>query len=304
MVLSPEEDTLWVHCSGTNDLVEVRLMVSASADSGEDESGVQARLRLLPDPLGPGGATGRKLFHNSTDFAMSGGLACAGCHPEGRDDGHVWHEATFTTEDGDTTNFVGHAANIPKEAHAQGYARRTPMLAGRVAAPGPYGWHAESPSIVARELQGFGLHRWGVVPTTRRAEQEKRARALFDFLRRGLVPPARVARSLTPKEKVGEELFSSKALGCADCHPPTRGYTTRQAYPLPLLPLAAGFDEDPNGRYKIPGLTFLAGRAPYFHDGSAASLEELIANNGSRMGNTAQLTDAERAALVAFLKTL
>ncbi len=304
MVLSPDENTLWVHCVGTNDLAEVALRPSARIDDAGQVPGVSARLKLAEDPLGPGGATGRKLFYGSTDFAMSGGLGCAGCHPEGRDDGHVWHEASFTTEDGDTTNFVGHAANIPKEAHAKGYARRTPMLAGRVYANGPYGWHAESPTIVARELQGFGLHRWGAVPQTPRAELETRARAVFDFLRRGLVPPPRAELPLTAEQRRGQELFLSKQVGCAECHDPKTGYSTRKAYPLPLLPLADGFDEDPDGRYKIPGLTYLAGRAPYFHDGSAVSIAEIIDKNGTRMGNTANLSPEDRAALVAFLSTL
>ncbi len=303
MVLSPDENTLWAHCVGTNDLAEVALRPSARSEEA-DPTGVSARLKLADDPLGPGGATGRKLFYASSDFPTSGGLGCAGCHPEGRDDGHVWHEASFTTEDGDTTNFVGHAANIPKEAHAKGYARRTPMLAGRLYAKGPYGWHAESPTIVERELQGFGLHRWGAVPQTPRAELETRARALFDFLRRGLVPPPRTDEPLTAEQRRGQALFLSKQVGCAECHDPKTGYTTQKAYPLPLLPLADGFDEDPNSRYKIPGLAFLAGRAPYFHDGSAASITEIIEQNGTRMGNTANLSPEDRAALVAFLRTL
>jgi cytochrome c peroxidase len=48
----------------------------------------------------------------------------------------------------------------------------------------------------------------------------------------------------------------------------------------------------------------LAARAPYFHDGSAASLQVLIEQNANRMGKTAQLTPVERAELVAFLRSL
>jgi cytochrome c peroxidase len=320
MVLSEDEAVLWVYCGATNDLAEVRLLPAHSDVSAADRQpptlapiptqpppstvGVSARLLLVEDPLGPGGATGRKLFYNATDFATSGGLGCAGCHPEGRDDGHVWHEASFTNEDGDTVNFVGSVHNIPKEAHTKGYARRTPMLAGRVNAAGPYGWHAESPTIEERETKGFSLHRWGAVPETPKPEQDKRARALFDYLRRGLVPPPRLDGALSAQEARGQELFLSKDVGCVECHDPKTGYTTRKAYPLPLRPLASGFDEDPDARYKIPGLQFLAGRAPYFHDGSAASLEELVESNGTRMGNTASLSADDRAALVAFLKTL
>lgn len=345
LVLSHDESRLWVYCAATNDIAEVLLSApdgasgsppaapttpaasatagsaapastptqnpnGASTDSpGETPSapafGVVARLHLLDDPLGPGGSTGRKLFYSAIDFPTSGGLACAGCHPEGRDDGHVWHEATFTTEDGTKTNFVGHAANIPVEAHTQGYARRTPMLAGRVNAPGPYGWHGESANINARVLVGFGLHRWGAEPETPPAERNKRAAVLLEYVRRGLVPPARDAVPLTAQEQRGKELFENPNIGCAICHPPKSGFTTRRPYRLtPPLPLVTGFDEDPESRYKIPDLRFLKQRAPYFHDGSAPSLKHLLENNDYRMGNTATLSAEDRGALQAYLETL
>ncbi len=325
-MLSSDETRAWAYCVGTNDVVEVALATptstvpvptseapsaaaSASDTSTTDapapsQTGVVAIRHLKDDPLGPGGATGRKLFYSATDFPTSGGLACAGCHPEGRDDGHTWHEATFTTEDGTQTNFVGHRDNIPKEAHTQGYARRTPVLAGRVFAPGPYGWHGESPTVHARVLAGFGLHRWGAQPEGPAPEHLKRARALYDFLLRGLTPPPERRTPLSVLEQRGKQLFESSRVGCAACHPPQSGFTTRRPYRLLPLPLAAGFDEDPDSRYKIPDLKYLAKRAPYFHDGSALTLEQLIDENNYRMGNTAQLSPEEREALVAYLKTL
>lgn len=296
-----DDRTLYVYCRSTNDVLEVALRQPSDLAGTSTER--RNRLALAPDPLGPGGATGRKVFYNSTDHATSGGLACAGCHPEGRDDGHVWHEATFVTEDGDATIFVGSAGNVPTEAHTQGFPRRTPMLAGRVLAEGPYGWHAESPTIFDRETRGFGLHRWGAVPDRAPADVATRATALGDFLRRGLVPPT-LPTSLSEEAKRGQDLFLSKAVGCAECHTPDTGYTTRQAYPLPPLPVRAGFDEEPDQKFKIPSLRYLDGRAPYFHDGSATSLPALLEQNGNRMGKTAQLSATERADLLAFLRSL
>ncbi len=306
LALSEDQNTVWVQCAGTNDIAEVSLLVADTPQTQQAKAtpDVAARLAFAEDPLGSGGATGRKLFLNATDFPTSGGLGCAGCHPEGRDDGHVWHEASFVTEDGNTTNFVGGSENIPTGAHTKGYARRTPMLAGRVHADGPYGWHGESKNIVERELAGFGLHRWGGQPSVPKEENQTRARALFDFLRRGLVPPAEVSASLTDEQARGRELFVSKEVGCAECHPPDKGYTTRKLFPLPLTELAPGFDRDPNPAFKIPGLTFLKGRAPYFHDGSAKTIAQLIENNGNRMGRTASLSVADKRALIAFLETL
>ena len=56
------------------------------------------------------------------------------------------------------------------------------------------------------------------------------------------------------------------------------------------------------GRIKGPILRGLAARAPYFHNGAAATLTEVVEfyNQRFQMG----LTDQEKADLVAFLKSL
>ncbi len=65
--------------------------------------------------------------------------------------------------------------------------------------------------------------------------------------------------------------------------------------------LISGKCSDVN-RIKGPILRGLAARAPYFHNGAAASLDEVVNfyNDRFQMG----LTDAERAELVAFLSSL
>lgn len=56
------------------------------------------------------------------------------------------------------------------------------------------------------------------------------------------------------------------------------------------------------GRFKTPTLRGLAARAPYFHNGIAATLEEVIRHYEMRLGFI--FTDAERADLAAFLRAL
>ncbi|MGN6391943.1 MAG: hypothetical protein ACTHM9_06825, partial [Gemmatimonadales bacterium] len=56
------------------------------------------------------------------------------------------------------------------------------------------------------------------------------------------------------------------------------------------------------GRLKGPVLRGLAARAPYFHNGAAASLDEVVEFYNQRF--QMKLTDQERADLVAFLRTL
>jgi hypothetical protein len=308
LALSADESTAWVYCRSTSDLIEIRLDPLTPPPSAADAKKPRPRLELAKDLLGDPDARGRRMFYDATDRITSGGVSCAGCHPEGRDDGHVWHETKFAgvrlTE---ATNFLGDADEAPREQTARaGYARQTPMLAGRLAAPGPYGWHAESADLQARLMAGFRLHRWGPLDLSYGdSELLGRAQYLQPFLRHGLVPPPRDVHPERPDEARGKEIFLSKEAQCVKCHVPATEYTDRTAYPFsPRVAAPSGFEEEKDGKYKTPSLVSVGGTAPYFHDGRASSLEVLIEQNGDRMGHTSQLSPEDRAALVAFLRTL
>ncbi|MBK8259487.1 MAG: hypothetical protein IPK82_43375 [Polyangiaceae bacterium] len=301
IALSADENTAFVACRSTNDVVALDL-----TPAEPEELVVKDRVGFVhyaDDTLSPDAAKGRRLFYNATDPVVSGGLGCAGCHPEGRDDGHVWHEASFDTIDGVNTNFVGTYENIPDLARKKGFPRRTPMLAGMLKAKGPYGWHGESETLPARLIGGFGLHRWGAVPKDP-GTRVGRAHLITEFVRSGLVPPPREERDLTEQEKRGQAIFVSEEARCAKCHVPETDFTDRTAYPLKQVGQVSGFDDEPKLEFKTPSLRFVVGRAPYFHDGRASSLEKLVELNGDRMGKTSHLSAEDREALVAYLRTL
>ena len=67
------------------------------------------------------------------------------------------------------------------------------------------------------------------------------------------------------------------------------------------------------GEFKVPGLRGLEATAPYFHDGSAPSIEDVVRHyseldetrlhaDGVRLLQALKLTPAQAADLVAFLK--
>jgi len=229
---------------------------------------------------------------------VSGGLGCAGCHPEGRDDGHVHQEIDHPSG----SSLAGGPIRMDGKVYT-GFPRQTPMLAGRVAAEGPYGWHGQSKTLEARLLMGFGLHRWSGWKSGGWGDDT--AHAVATFLREGLVPPPRPARPLTAQEERGQAIFLSEKAGCAGCHVPATGYTDRNAVELGRFPEKTGVNNDEEDRlFKTPSLFFVGGTAPYYHDGHAATLEELIDKNHDRMGHTDHLSTKDRAALIAFLRTL
>jgi mono/diheme cytochrome c family protein len=194
----------------------------------------------------------------------------------------------------------------------RGYPRQTPMLAGRVSARGPYGWKGRSPDLPSRIMRGASLHRWKGSELWNDVGPTDRANALAAFLREGLVPPPREARPLTAQEQRGRAIFEDSKTRCATCHVPATEYTDRAPMPYEAAPpsftkagpVDDGFREEKDRMFKTPSLSFVGGTAPYLHDGSAATLEELIEKNRDRMGRTSHLSQDDRAALVAFLRTL
>jgi mono/diheme cytochrome c family protein len=108
----------------------------------------------------------------------------------------------------------------------------------------------------------------------------------------------------------GEKLFNGVA-GCGVCHvPPT--YTDVDNGPDPAVPLLhdpaeTGMEtvyaaRSATGAYRTTPLRALWQHAPYFHDGSAPTLEAVVDHYVQFFGLT--LTEEEQADLVQFLKSL
>jgi hypothetical protein len=93
----------------------------------------------------------------------------------------------------------------------------------------------------------------------------------------------------------GKALFDSAQLGCRVCHDgPT--YSDNQSHKL-----SGTLTES-----DTPSLLGLHASAPYYHDGSAPTLESLLRDRAGvhGMADTSKLTDAQVADLTAFLETL
>lgn len=127
--------------------------------------------------------------------------------------------------------------------------------------------------------------------------------------------------ALTELERRGLEIFRGKG-NCTDCHLGPNltdekfrntGIAWKDGELADLGRFRFTKRENDRGSFKTPTLRNVAGRAPYMHDGSLATLSE-VADYYNRGGNRnpwldrellpLRLTDAEKEALVAFLQTL
>jgi len=105
------------------------------------------------------------------------------------------------------------------------------------------------------------------------------------------------AGAITAEEFSGYQLF--KSLGCISCHQGVNvGGNLFQRHGI-FHPLGSPEPE----LVRVPSLRNVATTAPYFHDGSAATLSEAVRAMGLAQLDRV-LTDDQVAAIIAFLKTL
>lgn len=202
-----------------------------------------------------------------------------------RDTGHaVFHAGTPTGlacaschpeggEDGRTWNFIPLGA------------RRTPTMRGATSATAPFHWDGDQ-----RDL----THLLGDVFAGRMGAGElnpAQRHALSHWID-GLPTLHTHATADADTLARGRAVFEGPA-GCADCHSGA------------ALTNNDTVDVGTGGRFQVPQLHGLAARAPYLHDGRAATLDlRLMMNDGDLHGHTSTLTPEQRADLLRYLTSL
>jgi len=106
----------------------------------------------------------------------------------------------------------------------------------------------------------------------------------------------------------GEQVFNG-AGGCASCHIPPTYTDVLAGPPIPFLHAPAEVGQDPEyasrsatGAYRTTPLRALWQHPPYFHDGSAATLLDVV--NHYNTLRSLGLTERQKKDLVEFLKSL
>ncbi len=133
-------------------------------------------------PGAPGVDAGRTVFHKQTGI----GLACASCHPEGREDGLVWDFVEFGK-------------------------RRTQNLAGDILQRAPYHWSGDMSSLPTLMDDVFAVRMAGG------ALSERQKRSLGPWLDRIPAPAPAFVAGIDVIER-GKQLFESPQTGCLSCH--------------------------------------------------------------------------------------
>ncbi|HEX2834780.1 MAG TPA: hypothetical protein VHW00_17335 [Thermoanaerobaculia bacterium] len=267
IALSPDEALAFV----TNALGGTVSVIDTKSDS------VVATIESTAIPLAPVLLRGKILFHSAarTTLSKDRWISCATCHFEGGTDGRTWF---FPDGPRNTQPLFGIAATMPlhwsgdlDELHDVESTIRNIQLGSGLA-------DGESNCTPACNGALTNAHRSADLD------------ALATFLT-SLRPP----RRLLPKSDAatrGEQIFLRA--NCHSCHTPPF-HTDRKKHDVGT---ATSQFEKKGGAFDTPSLRGLFDTAPYFHDGSAATLLDVLERHA------AAVTPAEREDLIAFLMSL
>ena len=207
---------------------------------------------------------GEQLFFDSR-LSLDGWMSCHSCHTLG----HTNNRLNDNLSDG-----------------SFGAPKRVPSLLG-VVDSSPWAWNGSVSTLdeqVSKSVQNT-MH-GQILPED--------VKSLAAFLKTLKLPESSLQQQASKSEvDQGAKLFAE--FECASCHAPP-AFTTPRVYDVKLA------DELGNREFNPPSLRGLFYRSPLLHDGRAKSLPEVFQVH--QHGVTRQLSDAELAALVAYLKTL
>lgn len=249
-------------------------------------------------PLPPALLNGKRLYFSSArpELARASWISCNTCHVEGEVDGRTW-----------ILQYLGEVppGELPR------IRRNTTSLRGMIETY-PLRWAAEwdeaadSEFSIRFEQFGAGLIPGDMHPTLGAPNQGRSydLDCLALYIDSLAIPerPKISQRPLSAAEQRGQEIFYSAQTGCQLCHPwPV--YTDLQGHDVGT---ADGPGEWFGPVIDTPTLRFLFDSAPYLHDGSAATLWEVlvIKNPADEHGVTSHLSAAELSDLIAFLMAL
>ncbi|MCP5094985.1 MAG: PKD domain-containing protein, partial [Chloroflexi bacterium] len=301
LTFSQDGNTLFVHSFLSRSVLayDVSEIVTAGSQTAVQLANTitVATEQFTPDVL-----LGKQIFYNAADNRMNqeGYLACASCHLDDGGDGRIWDRGADGEGFRNTISLIGVGG----------------MEQGRVHFSANFDEIQDFEHDMRQLFGGTGFltdaqfnsnntnHPLGDAKAGLNAELDALATYVASLNQFPLSPYRNSNGTLTADAEAGKLLFAS--LDCATCHSGTHFTdspsgirhdvgtilsTSGQRLTLPLL----GFD--------TPTLRNLWQTAPYLHDGSAPTLDEVLTtrNPDDLHGETAVLTQTERDQLVAYL---
>ncbi len=230
-------------------------------------------ISLGPKPVLTAARRGEYFFH-SAEICFQGWQSCASCHPgDARVDALNW-------------DLLNDGVGNPKNNKSLLLVHRTPPAM----------------SLGVRETAEQAV-RAGIRHILFTVQPPEVGDALDAYLKslRPVPSPHLVGGKLSKAAARGKKLFNDRAVGCAGCHP-AELFTDLQSYDVGT---AGKFD--PSGTaFDTPTLVEAWRTAPYLHDGSAATMRDVLAGRkvSDLHGQTSRLTELQLDDLIEYVLSL
>jgi YVTN family beta-propeller protein len=271
LAFAPDGKTLYV----ANYLADAVQVVNA-------ESGTLTQSIALGGPKEPSLARrGEIVFHDATR-SFNQWYSCNTCHSDGHTNGLDFD----TLNDGRQDLSTAHLRSRKK----------VPTLR-RVALTKPWTWHGWQTRLEDATVESFTKSMQGPRPSAGDVEALVAFLETLDFPRNPYRTPD---GGLTPAAQRGEAVFRSAKAACNTCHGGPE-LTDGKIHVTGL--------EEPDDAYRgynPPSLRGVYDKDPYLHDGRSKTLEEALTgpHEPDSVTGLGSLSDAERADLIAYLKSL
>jgi YVTN family beta-propeller protein len=249
---------------------------------------------------------GKRIFYNADDRRMNRDkyLSCASCHQDGGHDGRVMDFTDRGEGLRNTTTLNGKRGTGQGRVHWSGNFDEIQDFEHDIRnAFGGTGFMTDAQFNTGTRNQPLGNPKSGVS-----TDLDALAAYLGSLATVGPSPYRNPDGSLTAAGVRGQQLFRGSA-GCAACHggPEFTSSSGGQLFDVGTLKASSGkrLGAALTG-LDTPTLKGVWDTAPYLHDGSAATLLDVLttANAAGRHGTTAGLTAAQLSDLVAYLQQI
>ena len=295
IVISPDEKFAYIDERNTGDVAVVAIDRGGAPILSIDGAPIA---RFSTDPMPAQLRFGQHLFYSADSdeypITQNHWVACASCHLEGRSDAVTWK-------------------------FAQG-PRDTPTNAGGMTGTG-FLFRTADRTQVQDYWRTVNVEQGGSFDPTDQADLLAALEQYVDHAIPAPIPPTTDPVLVA----AGKAIFERSDVGCSGCHSGPK--FTDSGSGNPTLDLAgavmlhdvgtcvtAGYadvahldvlgDAREACRFDTPSLIGVASTPPYFHDGSAATLHDVLEQTRGKMGNISSLSADDEAALVEYLRSL
>lgn len=259
-----------------------------------------SRERLAPELL-----LGKQIFENAEDLRMTleGYQSCATCHLEGFEDGRVWDFADRGEGLRNTTSLLGRRGTGHGRVHWSANFDEIQDFEGPIRAhQGGRGFLSPEALAIGTRSDPLGDPKAGLDP-----ELDALAAYVSSFASIPRSPFRNPDGTLTQSAQAGLEIFLKR--GCNTCHAGEDFTDSAQGKLHDVGTLTELSGQRLGG--ELPGIdtpTLLGiwQTAPYLHDGSAATLRDVLTtrNLQGKHGDIADLSEQQIEQLVAYLEQI